>query len=155
MPQEISAHLCAVCGSRHSSKSVGVRGPSVLVCASRKSSLCRTGLGIVVPASSRSMRKQHPLLLACLPPKHLYSYRHLSTSREKLRKSIYSNVALQVKTLQHVGGLFVGQFGHVKILLPGKEMPGSICLQQIIAIRTGLGFVLKRFWLLLFPASIG
>lgn len=88
MPQEISAHLRAVCGSRHSSKSVGVRGPSVLVCASRKSSLCRTGLGKVVPASSRSMRKQHPLLLACLPPKHLYSYRHLSTSREKLRKSI-------------------------------------------------------------------
>lgn len=33
-------------------------------------------------------------------------------------------------------------------------MPGSICLQQIMAGRTGPGFVLKSFQLLLFPASV-
>lgn len=69
-------------------------------------------------------------------------------SREKLRENTYSKVPLQVKTLQHVGGVFVRQFGHVKTSLLGKEMPGSSCLQQITAIRTGPGFVL-----LLFPSK--
>lgn len=31
------------------------------------------------------------------------------------------------------------------IQLLGEAMPGSICLQQIITMRKGPGFVLKRF----------
>lgn len=81
----LNSALCVAQGA--SSKRAGVRGPAVSVCASRKSSLCRTGLGKVVPASSCSMRKQHPLLLACLSPEHLFSYRNSSASREKFRKS--------------------------------------------------------------------
>ncbi|EOB04386.1 hypothetical protein Anapl_11911 [Anas platyrhynchos] len=57
---------------------------------------------------------------ALTPPQHrayrllkaqMVKARHLQAPEGKLKKSIHRNILLQVKTLQHVGGLFVRRFG--------------------------------------------
>lgn len=44
-----------------------------------------------------------------------FFFRHLLASRGELKKSIHRSILLQVKTLEHVGGLFVRRFGHAAV----------------------------------------
>lgn len=112
-------------------------------------------LWVLVPCSSSviglepcclqlcSLSEQHPLLLICSPLKHPAFFPDTYTlQRGSSRKASTEISSCKSK---HCSMWVVCLSGASVLLLLGKAMPGSICLQQIIAMRTGPGFVLKRF----------